>query len=66
MTKKNNKFNKTMRNRGTPTKKWMTAIEAAQNTLSETGSLQKAKRALKLQALTNARRMFGSIGRPYM
>jgi hypothetical protein len=66
MTKKNNKFNKTMRNRGTHTKKWMTAIEAAQNTLSETGSLQKAKRALKLQALTNARRMFGSIGRPYM
>lgn len=47
-------------------KKWLTAIEAAQNTLQETGSLQKARRALKLQALTNARRMFGSVGKPYM
>jgi hypothetical protein len=55
--------NKTKRSRS---KKWLTAIEAAQNTLQKTGSLQKARRALKLQALTNARRMFGSVGKQYM
>lgn len=42
-------------------KKWTTAIEAAQKTLSKTGSLQAAKKSLKKQALTNARRLFGSV-----
>lgn len=42
-------------------KKWTTAIEAAQKTLSHTGSLQAAKKTLKKQALTNARRLFGSV-----
>lgn len=42
-------------------KKWTTAIEAAQKTLSKTGSLQAAKKSLKKQALSNARRLFGSV-----
>jgi hypothetical protein len=42
-------------------KKWITAIEAAQTTLSKTGSLQAAKKTLKKQALVNARRLFGSV-----
>jgi hypothetical protein len=43
-------------------KKWVTAVEAAQKTLDKTGSLQAAKKTLKKQALTNARKLFGSIG----
>ena len=43
-------------------KKWTTAIEAAQSTLSKTGSLQAAKKTLKKQAISNARRLFGSVG----
>lgn len=43
-------------------KKWTTAIEAAQKTLDATGSLSAARRSLKKQALTNARKLFGSIG----
>ena len=43
-------------------KKWTTAIEAAQKTLSRTGSLTAAKKTLKKQALTNARKLFGSVG----
>lgn len=42
-------------------KKWTTAIEAAQKTLSKTGSIQAAKKTLKKQALTNARKLFGSV-----
>lgn len=43
-------------------KKWVTAIEAAQRTLNATGSLRAAKKTLKKQALTNARKLFGSVG----
>ena len=43
-------------------KKWVTAITAAQTTLSKTGSISKARQALKVQALSNARRLFGSVG----
>jgi hypothetical protein len=42
-------------------KKWTTAIEAAQETLSKTGSLDKARSSLRKQALTNARKLFGSV-----
>jgi hypothetical protein len=42
-------------------KKWTTAIEAAQKTLSKTGSIRAAKKSLKKQALTNARKLFGSV-----
>ena len=43
-------------------KKWITAIQAAQNTLSKTGSIEAARKTLRKQALTNARKLFGSVG----
>lgn len=43
-------------------KRWVTAIEAAHKTLNATGSLQAARKTLKKQALTNARKLFGSVG----
>ncbi len=42
-------------------KKWTSAIDAAQKTLQETGSLESAKKSLRKQALYNARKLFGSI-----
>lgn len=42
-------------------KKWVTAIDAAQKTLSKTGSIDAARKTLRKQALTNARKLFGSI-----
>lgn len=43
-------------------KKWVTAIQAAQQTLSKTGSIEAARKSLRKQALTNARKLFGSVG----
>ena len=43
-------------------KKWTTALTAANKTLSKTGSIEKARVALKSQALSNARLLFGSVG----
>ena len=42
-------------------KKWVTAISAAQKTLSKTGNIQAARMSLRKQALTNARKLFGSL-----
>jgi len=42
-------------------KKWTTAIEAANKTLKQTGSIQAARSSLRKQALFNARKLFGSI-----
>ena len=56
--KQRQKKNKTMR-KG---KKWTTALGAAQKELTKTGSISKARIALKAQALSNARRLFGSVG----
>jgi len=42
-------------------KKWVTAIDAAQKTLSKTGNLEQARMSLRKQALTNARKLFGSV-----
>lgn len=42
-------------------KKWVTAIDAAQKTLTKTGDIEAAKKTLRHQALTNARKLFGSI-----
>lgn len=42
-------------------KKWTTAIDAAQKTLTKTGSLEAARTSLKKQALINARKLFGSV-----
>ncbi len=54
---------KRKRNGKTAKKRWTTAIEAAQSTLTKTGSLSKARKSLKQQALLNARRIFGSVGK---
>lgn len=42
-------------------KKWTTAIDAAQKTLIKTGNIEAARESLRKQALTNARKLFGSI-----
>ena len=44
-------------------KKWLTAIDAASKTLEKTGSITAAKESLRKQALFNARKLFGSIGK---
>jgi hypothetical protein len=41
--------------------KWKTAMDAAKGTLKKTGSLTEAKKSLRKQALSNARKLFGSI-----
>jgi hypothetical protein len=56
-TKANKKMKKQKK-----TKKWRTAVDAAQSALKKTGSLSKARVALRLQAYQNARKLFGSIG----
>lgn len=63
--RKNRKYRKTLKNSKKNSKKngkkWITAIEAAQNTLSKTGNIEAAKKSLRQQALTNARKLFGSV-----
>jgi hypothetical protein len=49
-------------NGGKKSKKWTTALSAAQSTLSKTGDIKKAKKVLQVQALANARKLFGSVG----
>jgi hypothetical protein len=61
MTKRRNNKNRTVNNRK-QSKKWITAVDAAQKTLSRTGSLRKARMALRIQAYQNARKLFGSVG----
>jgi hypothetical protein len=60
MKHKGGNFKKTIKNK--KGKKWTTAIEAAIKKLEKTGSLSSAKKTLKKQALTNARKLFGSVG----
>jgi len=57
--KKTNKRTQKKRKSG---KQWVTAFAAADTTLRQTGSYEKAKATLRTQALRNARRLFGSIG----
>ena len=42
-------------------KKWVTAIDAASKTLKKTGSVAKARKALRHQALKNVKKLFGSV-----
>ena len=42
-------------------KKWSTALDVAQATLKKTGSISKARSALRQQAAKNARKLFGSM-----
>ena len=57
------KRTKTRKNKGKKHngKKWVTAIDAAQKTLMKTGNIEAARRSLRQQALTNARKLFGSV-----
>jgi hypothetical protein len=54
---------RTRKHGGKKGKKWTTAIDAAQRTLEKTGSLSKAKASLRSQALANARKLFGTVGK---
>jgi hypothetical protein len=62
-TKRNKmlKKRKSKKNRHKKTKKWVTAVEAAQNTLTKTGSITKARAMLMQQAAKNSRKLFGSV-----
>jgi hypothetical protein len=66
MATKRNRMSRRRQNKRTRKyggKKWTTAIDAAQRTLEKTGSLSKAKASLRSQALANARKLFGTIGK---
>jgi|688.fasta_scaffold972427_1 hypothetical protein len=52
---------KSLRKKSSSGKKWVTAIDAAQNTLNKTGSVQAARKSLQKQALVNAKKLFGSV-----
>lgn len=54
-----NKQNKTKRSKSG--KKWVTAISAAQKTLSKSGSFTRANKVFKIQALANVRKLFGAL-----
>jgi hypothetical protein len=62
-TKRNNmkKKTKTKKNKHNKSKKWYTAIDVAQKVLTKTGSLSKARVALRVQAAHNARKLFGPL-----
>jgi len=55
------KKRKTIKNRHKKAKKWVTAVEAAQSTLSKTGSITRARAMLMQQAAKNSRKLFGSF-----
>jgi len=59
--RRNKHRNKTQKKYQKAGKKWQTALTVAKKTLEKTGSLEKAKIALKKQALFNARKLFGSV-----
>ena len=64
MKTRRNKVSKTKSHRrkhSKSSKKWVTAVDAAQATLRKTGSLSKARMALRVQAAQNARKLFGSV-----
>jgi hypothetical protein len=69
MATKRNRMSKRRQNKytrkhgGKKGKKWTTAIDAAQKTLKKTGSLKKARVSLRSQALSNARKLFGTVGK---
>ena len=58
----NRKLKKNKSKKSKTHKKWTTAVDAAQSALKKTGSLSKARTALRLQAYQNARKLFGSVG----
>tara|TARA_B110000285_G_scaffold162917_2_gene181954 strand:+ start:275 stop:493 length:219 start_codon:yes stop_codon:yes gene_type:complete len=70
VSKKHNKLNRgtkskrgTKSNRGTKSKRgkrWVTAVQAAERSYKQTGSMQMARARLREQALLNARKLFGT------
>jgi len=62
-TKRNkmSKKGKSKKNSHKKTKKWVTAVEAAQKTLTKTGSISRARAMLMQQAAKNSRKLFGSV-----
>ena len=64
-TKRNKMLKKSRKNNfkkhSKTNKKWTTAVDAAQSVLKKTGSLSKARIALRVQAYQNARKLFGSV-----
>lgn len=61
LRRRRNKSTRKMANNKKSGKKWVTAIDAAQRTLAKTGDIEAAKKTLRKQALTNARKLFGSV-----
>ena len=59
-SKRRNPKKRTQKNRKS-SKKWVTAVGAADVVLKQTGSFEKARATLRTQALRNARRLFGSV-----
>jgi hypothetical protein len=59
--KKKTKTKKNKHNKHNKSKKWYTAIDVAQKVLTKTGSLSKARVALRVQAAHNARKLFGPL-----
>ena len=60
-TRKSRRHSRTRGGKNKTGKKWTTAIDAASKTLKKTGSISAAQKSLKRQALSNARKLFGSI-----
>jgi hypothetical protein len=68
MATRRNKMSQRKKYKGTKSrrqkgKRWVTALQAGEKTLKTTGSLKKARETLRSQALLNAGKLFGSIGR---
>ena len=67
MTTRRNRMSKKERNKTInirrKSKKWVTAVAAGEKTLKTTRSLFKARQKLRSQALLNARKLFGSLGK---
>jgi len=59
------RYRKIKGNKSVTKKRWggkmKTALSAAEKTLKKTGSINEAKKSLRKQALSNARKLFGSI-----
>jgi hypothetical protein len=55
--------NKSRKHKSRKHKSWITALDAAQAALKKTGSLSKARMALRIQAAQNSRKLFGSVGK---
>ena len=60
--RKNKSMKHKLRKHAKSNRSWTTALDAAQAALRKTGSLSKARMALRVQAAQNSRKLFGSVG----